>query len=143
VLRLGKTKNRSGLELWCHTDGHVLWATVNHLSTPTLTTSPCELFGFNTGNFEAVSRAFVMSDAEPKIPFRLSFDTDMLVIVRSTGEKELMTVADAVYDAFVKFGVPQISIEGHELSQKTVVQDAHRISSHRGGANVHHDGTLF
>lgn len=84
---------------------------------------PCELFGFNTGNFETVPKTTSLKDGENKIPFWITKDTDLIVLVGPEG-KRLTTIADAVYSAHVDHGIPQIALDCHVLEQKTRTQDS-------------------
>ncbi len=83
------------------------------------------MLGFNTGNFKTLPANSVDPDS---IPFKITDDRALVVVVgpgvAGTRTKTLMTIADAIYLAYTQHGIPQISLESHEIVQKTALTDS-------------------
>jgi hypothetical protein len=118
------------LWFYAHADQTACAITFDHLNQESYDMEPCELFGFNTGNFETVVKTVDLKDGDKKIPFWLAKDSDLIVLV-SGDIKRLTTVADAVYTAHVDHGIPQIAVDCNQLSQKTKTQDLIEIKTSR------------
>lgn len=131
MCRLARAEKRGLPDVWVMKD-HSLYLTAPQKPATAIDVGVSELFGFNTGVFSMIGA----TEPSPEhIPFAFTRDTDVLVIVNADG-KTMMTVADAVYKAFKDHGIPQIALENHTLTQKTILQDPVRTHADTQGTLV-------
>ena len=105
--------SRRGFAIWVKQDDDMMDCGVQIHADGRL--GPCEIFGFNTGSFQTISKGDQDSNC---IPFELKSDTDLVVFVPQDGSaKKLMTVCEVIYMAY-KAGFPIVQVDCHSLEQK-------------------------
>jgi len=79
--------------------------------------TPCELFGFNTGDFRVKPLAELLPDAPNTIIFQITSDIDHIIHIEDES-KTMLTVCEGLANALHNKGLDNTGVQFHEVKPK-------------------------
>jgi len=122
ALRRFHTKARKQLpDMWFDNDNNLIFKINEAVNgARPLAMTPCELFGFGTGDYFIGTVAEANDDPNTKIPFCIQNDLSHVVVATTDGDesqKELKRVCVAIADALQEHGLAHMGVQHYKLTQ--------------------------